>query len=99
MYDLNGLILNDSVSVPVFGILVLSALVLLPVLLPVAATDKGVMRTNTTSNGTFGDLDRLSMGHVQVSRSTCVQTPLNSLKGFRNTWESLIMMEPTWAPP
>lgn len=49
----------------VLGILVLSALVLLPVLLPVAATDKGIMTTNTTSNGTFGDLDRLSMGHVQ----------------------------------
>ncbi|CAK9165254.1 unnamed protein product [Ilex paraguariensis] len=49
----------------VLGILVLAGLVLLPILLPVAATDHTVTSNNTTSNGTFSDLDRLSMGHVQ----------------------------------
>ncbi|CAK9142838.1 unnamed protein product [Ilex paraguariensis] len=50
----------------VLGIFVLAGLVLLPVLLPVAATDKGVKADNTTiSNGTFNDLDSLSMGHVE----------------------------------
>ena len=50
------------------GILVLSSLILLPVLLPVSATDIGDTITNTTtSNGTFSDLDMLSIGHVQVT--------------------------------
>ncbi|KAL0442478.1 UNVERIFIED_CONTAM: CSC1-like protein ERD4 [Sesamum latifolium] len=50
----------------VLGILVLSGLVLLPVLLPVAATAHGVMKSNdTTSEGSFNDLDKLSMGHVE----------------------------------
>ncbi|KAL0305456.1 UNVERIFIED_CONTAM: CSC1-like protein ERD4 [Sesamum radiatum] len=50
----------------VLGILVLSGLVLLPVLLPVAATARGVMKANdTTSEGSFNDLDKLSMGHVE----------------------------------
>lgn len=48
------------------GILVLSGLVLLPVLLPVAATARTVMTANdTTSNGTFNDLDKLSIGHIE----------------------------------
>ncbi|XP_004293515.1 PREDICTED: CSC1-like protein ERD4 [Fragaria vesca subsp. vesca] len=51
----------------VLGILVLSSLILLPVLLPVSATDIGDAITNTTtSNGTFSDLDKLSIGHVQA---------------------------------
>lgn len=50
----------------VLGILVLSGLVLLPVLLPVAATAHGVMKAkDTTSEGSFNDLDKLSMGHVE----------------------------------
>ncbi|KAL6546343.1 CSC1-like protein erd4 [Orobanche minor] len=50
----------------VLGILVLSGLILLPVLLPVAATAHGAMKANdTTSEGTFNDLDKLSMGHVE----------------------------------
>ncbi|KAG9137217.1 hypothetical protein Leryth_025378 [Lithospermum erythrorhizon] len=49
----------------VLGILFLSGLVLLPILLPVAATDPGVKFDNTTSKGAFNELDRLSMGHVQ----------------------------------
>lgn len=55
--------------VAVLGILVLSGLVLLPVLLPVAATDNSVKESanSTTSNGTFSDLDKLSMGNVGVS--------------------------------
>ncbi|KAK1378395.1 Early-responsive to dehydration 4 [Heracleum sosnowskyi] len=45
------------------GILVLASLVLLPLLLPVAASDPGESGTN--SNGAFNELDRLAMGHVQ----------------------------------
>ena len=52
------------------GILVLSGLVLLPVLLPVAATDNGVKTASTTSNGTFNDLDKLAMGNVKVFHTT-----------------------------
>ena len=52
------------------GIFVLSGLVLLPVLLPVAATDVGVKIAKTTSNGTFSDLDKLSMGNVKVFHTT-----------------------------
>lgn len=55
---------------PVVGILVLASLVLLPLLLPVAASDPGVNGSGSTSNGTFNELDRLSMGHVQVCFST-----------------------------
>ncbi|KAL9269236.1 CSC1-like protein [Drosera capensis] len=47
----------------ILGILVLSGIILLPVLLPVAITD------HTTSNGTFSDLDKLSMGHVESNSS------------------------------
>ncbi|XP_031129633.1 CSC1-like protein ERD4 [Ipomoea triloba] len=46
------------------GILVFSGLILLPTLLPVAATDHSVRLNSTTSNGTFNELDRLSMGHI-----------------------------------
>lgn len=53
----------------VLGILVLSGLVLLPVLLPVAATDDGVKIASTTSNGTFNDLDKLAMGNVKENSS------------------------------
>lgn len=49
----------------VLGILVLSGIVLLPVLLPVAATDTSVKISNDTSKGTFNELEKLSMGHVQ----------------------------------
>ncbi|XP_028755620.1 CSC1-like protein ERD4 [Neltuma alba] len=50
----------------VLGMLVLSGLLLLPVLLPVAATDNGVEVNAhaTTSNGTFNQLDKLSMGNI-----------------------------------
>ncbi|CAH9076424.1 unnamed protein product [Cuscuta epithymum] len=46
------------------GILVISGLILLPTLLPVASSDHSVRLDNTTSEGTFNDLDKLSMGHV-----------------------------------
>ncbi|XVE88446.1 hypothetical protein DITRI_Ditri19aG0070500 [Diplodiscus trichospermus] len=52
----------------VLGILVLSGLVLLPVLLPFAATDDGVKKNSknvTTSNGTFSELDKLSMADIE----------------------------------
>ncbi|GMH01455.1 hypothetical protein Nepgr_003294 [Nepenthes gracilis] len=53
----------------VLGILVVSGIVLLPTLLPVAITDHTVKLDNTTSNGTFSDLDKLSMGHVKANSS------------------------------
>ncbi|EPS64315.1 hypothetical protein M569_10465, partial [Genlisea aurea] len=50
----------------VLGILVLSGLFLLPVLLPVAATARSKIPANeTTSQGSFNDLDKLSMAHIQ----------------------------------
>ncbi|KAK6150094.1 hypothetical protein DH2020_017619 [Rehmannia glutinosa] len=52
----------------VLGILVLAGILLLPVLLPVAATAKAVIKANnSTSQGTFDDLDKLSMGHIEES--------------------------------
>ncbi|GMH06553.1 hypothetical protein Nepgr_008393 [Nepenthes gracilis] len=50
----------------VLGILVISGIVPLPTLLPVAITDHRVKSDNTTSNGTFSDLGKLSMGHVKA---------------------------------
>ncbi|KAF2305491.1 hypothetical protein GH714_005716 [Hevea brasiliensis] len=47
------------------SILVVSGIILLPVLLPVAATEKRLKDTNSTSEGSFNDLDKLSMGHVK----------------------------------
>ncbi|CAO2835157.1 unnamed protein product [Amaranthus hypochondriacus] len=47
--------------------LVCSGIVLLPTLLPVAVTDHSVHSTNTTSNGTFSELDKYSMGHIEES--------------------------------
>lgn len=47
----------------VVGILVLAGVILLPVLLPVAATDIGTV--SSTSKEAFNDLDKLAIGHVQ----------------------------------
>ncbi|XP_034697637.1 CSC1-like protein ERD4 [Vitis riparia] len=51
------------------GILVLSGIVLLLVLLPVAATDNNLKLSanSSTSNGTFNELDKLSMGNVKAN--------------------------------
>ncbi|KAE8715057.1 CSC1-like protein ERD4 [Hibiscus syriacus] len=51
----------------VLGVLVLSGIVLLPVLLPIAATDDGLRKNGntTTSKGTFNDLDKLSMANIE----------------------------------
>ncbi|XP_068657216.1 CSC1-like protein ERD4 isoform X2 [Aristolochia californica] len=51
------------------GILVLSGLVLLPLLLPLAATDINVKlaKTEKNSNGTFSELDNLAMGNIRKS--------------------------------
>ncbi|KAL5773956.1 hypothetical protein ACOSP7_011513 [Xanthoceras sorbifolium] len=51
----------------VLGILVLSGIILLPVLLPVAATDDNIKSSsskNSTSKGTFNHFDKLSIGNV-----------------------------------
>ncbi|KAL8138399.1 hypothetical protein V2J09_004400 [Rumex salicifolius] len=47
----------------VLKIMVVSSVILLPLLLPLAATDTGT--STTTSIGTFNELDKLSVGHVQ----------------------------------
>ncbi|KAI4297301.1 hypothetical protein L6164_037195 [Bauhinia variegata] len=49
----------------VLGILVLSGIILLPVLLPVAITDDAVNSNKTVSKGTFNELDHLSMGNIK----------------------------------
>ncbi|XP_057428777.1 CSC1-like protein ERD4 [Lotus japonicus] len=49
----------------VLGILVICGVVLLPVLLPVAVTDDGG-KSQTTSKGTFGELDNLSMANIRA---------------------------------
>ncbi|KAH0454230.1 hypothetical protein IEQ34_016154 [Dendrobium chrysotoxum] len=54
----------------VLGIFVLSGLLLLPVLLPIAATDhayKSLAESN--SNATFNNLDKLAMGNVHAKSS------------------------------
>lgn len=51
----------------VLGIMAVAGIVLLPVLLPVAATDSNLKKKATTSNGTFNDFDKLSMGNVTES--------------------------------
>ncbi|KAE7996140.1 hypothetical protein FH972_000888 [Carpinus fangiana] len=74
----------------VLGILVMSGIVLLPVLLPVSATDDSVKTAATTSNGTFSDLDKLSMGNI---------TPKSSrLWGFllATYWVSLVTYYLLW---
>ncbi|KAK3432734.1 hypothetical protein EUGRSUZ_D00260 [Eucalyptus grandis] len=54
----------------VLGILVLSGIVLLPVLLPVAATEKTPnTSSDITSNGIFSDLEKLSMRNVAEKSS------------------------------
>ncbi|KAL1205082.1 CSC1-like protein ERD4 [Cardamine amara subsp. amara] len=53
----------------VLGIYAFSGVLLLPILLPLAATDDGIKNdaknaTDTTSKGTFNQLDHLSMGNI-----------------------------------
>lgn len=51
----------------VLGILVISGIVLLPVLLPIARTDNSISSSKeTTSEGAFTDFDKLSIGNVTV---------------------------------
>lgn len=58
----------DTFVDAVLAILVFSGIILLPVLLPVAATDNSTQSTiDSNSQGTFKNLDKLTMGHVQVS--------------------------------
>ncbi|KAF5944035.1 hypothetical protein HYC85_018112 [Camellia sinensis] len=49
----------------VLEMLVLASIVLLPVLLPLAATENSVKSADTMSKRAFNDLDKLSMGHVK----------------------------------
>ncbi|KAE9594571.1 hypothetical protein Lal_00037502 [Lupinus albus] len=52
----------------VLSILILSGIILLPVLLPVSVTDDG-RKKQTTSKGTFNELDQLSMGNITAESS------------------------------
>lgn len=65
-------ILIFVIGISVLGIFVLSGIILLPALLPVAATDDSIKAAgkHTTSIGTFNDLDKLSMGNITVSYTT-----------------------------
>jgi len=54
-----------SCSLPVFTILIICGIILLPVLLPIAITG-GAGKKLTTSKGTFNELDQLSMGNITV---------------------------------
>ena len=68
---------NVLIDVPALGIMVLSGIILLPVLLPLAATDTGIKSAShgaTSSNVTFSDLDKLSMGNIKVSYVTSLGT-------------------------
>nr|GMD06459.1 CSC1-like protein ERD4 [Ipomoea batatas] len=49
------------------GIMVFSGFILLPTLLPVAATDHSVRPNSTTNEWAFNDLDKFAMGHVGQS--------------------------------
>ncbi|TKY71936.1 CSC protein ERD4 [Spatholobus suberectus] len=52
----------------VLGILVLSGIILLPALLPLSVTDNGGKK-QTTSIGTFNELDKLSMANITAKSS------------------------------
>ncbi|KAL7243195.1 hypothetical protein ACSBR1_015581 [Camellia fascicularis] len=54
---------------PVLEMLVLASIVLLPVLLPLAATENSVKSADTMSKGAFNDLDKLSVGYVKENSS------------------------------
>nr|XP_043622928.1 CSC1-like protein ERD4 [Erigeron canadensis] len=53
----------------VFGILLLSGIVLLPVLLPIAITENNPGVKNSTGKNAFQDLDKLSMAHLKENGS------------------------------
>ncbi|XP_008784823.2 CSC1-like protein ERD4 [Phoenix dactylifera] len=76
----------------VLGILVFSGIVLLPVLLPVSGTDHNVKAHAQNSNGTFNDLDKLSMGNVQEKSprlwAFLLGTYLISFVTFYMLWKS-----------
>ncbi|GMH24734.1 hypothetical protein Nepgr_026577 [Nepenthes gracilis] len=59
-----GIYFRATATEEVLGILVVSSIVLLPTLLLVAIIDHRVKSDNSTSNGTFSDLGKLSMGHA-----------------------------------
>ena len=68
---------NVLIDVPALGIMVLSGIILLPVLLPLAATDNGIKSAshgatsnNKTSYEIFSDVDKLSMGNIKASYVT-----------------------------
>lgn len=55
-------------DVSVLAILLLSGIILLPVLLPVSVTDNtDKPKSESNSNGTFTNLDKLAMGNITVS--------------------------------
>lgn len=83
---------NSIFSGAALGILVLSGLLLLPVLLPIAYTAVNHIDVNeTTSNGTFDQLDKLSMGHVPVST-----LPFLSFLALLNLYAFIEVMFDLW---
>lgn len=53
----------------VFGIFVISGIVLLPILLPVAITENNPRVVDSTGKNAFNDLDKLSMAHLKEQGS------------------------------
>ncbi|GKC60965.1 CSC1-like protein ERD4 [Tanacetum coccineum] len=51
----------------VFGIFLLSGIIMLPTLLPLASTEKIKRVVDSTGKNAFNDLDKLSMAHMKVS--------------------------------
>jgi len=76
----------------VLGMLVLSGFVLLPVLLPVAATDHSVRPSEDVSIGSFHDLDKLTMGHVGKNSTRLwaflISTYLVSIVAYCLLWKA-----------
>ncbi|KAF9590685.1 hypothetical protein IFM89_036177 [Coptis chinensis] len=71
----------NALNIPFLGILTLSGLLLLPVLLPVSATDKAWTKiAQTISKGAFNDLDKLSMANVEVSAQYGTRSVVSSKK-------------------
>ncbi|KAL4563509.1 hypothetical protein LXL04_027552 [Taraxacum kok-saghyz] len=53
----------------VFGIFLISGIVLLPILLPVAFTEHNPKAVDSTGKNAFNDLDKLSMAHIKEQGS------------------------------
>nr|GEW78974.1 CSC1-like protein ERD4 [Tanacetum cinerariifolium] len=56
---------QDVINLSVFGIFLLSGIIMLPALLPLASTEKIQRVVDSTGKNAFDDLDKLSMAHMK----------------------------------